>query len=70
MTVQSLIRKGFDCGILPTLVAVGFLLYFQYTIMFWKVDLLLSVGESGGRHLLSWARYEELFAVLDSGQSP
>lgn len=55
MTVQSLTRKGFDDDILSTLVLVGFLLYFQYAIMFWEEDLHLSVGESERRHLLSWA---------------
>jgi len=55
MTAQSLTRKGFDDGILSTLVLVGFLLYFQYAIMFCKVDLHLSVGKSERRHLLSWA---------------
>jgi hypothetical protein len=41
MTVQSQTRKGFDDGILPTLVLVGLLLYFLSTIMFCKVDLHL-----------------------------
>jgi len=61
MTVHSLTRKGFDDGILSTLVLVGLLLYFQYAIMFWEVALHLSVGESERRHLPSWACWEELF---------